>query len=123
MSKGPGKIQNQLITFFQKNSDRYFSTEELCRRVFRVREVEKKHRVSVLRALRRISKLETLNIYRAVWTHSNDDFWFIYGSALNSLLHKAKAENIEIAPAWQDRPRKKRRGISKNRRSPLGRKI
>jgi hypothetical protein len=118
MSKGPGKIQNRLIALFQKNRERYFSTEELCRSVFDVWHVEKKHRVSVLRALKRISKPDRLNIYRAVRTHSNDDFWFIYGPALNSLLHKAKAENIVIAPAKHERPRKKRTrsGTSKDRR-------
>ena len=70
MSKGPGKVQTQLIALFKKNADRYFSTEELCCWAFGVRRVEKKHRVSVLRALKRISEIQALNIYRAVKTHS-----------------------------------------------------
>ena len=120
MSKGPGKVQSQLIAIFRKNADRYYSTEELCCRAFGVRRVEKKHRVSVLRALKRISERQALNIYRAVKTHSNDDLWFIYGrpnSALNSLLHKVGAKNIDIASAHDKRPRKKHQGKSRTRAS------
>jgi hypothetical protein len=110
MSKGPGRVQTELYGIFSNEARRCFSTRELCRKIFGVQRIEKKHRVSVIRALRRISEIQELNIYRAVVTHSIDDFWFIYGgstSALNSLLHKAGARNVNYAPAKDERPRKK----------------
>lgn len=119
MSRGLGKIQSQLFGLFQKNPTRYFSTEQLCRKIFRIRRVEKKHRVSLIRAIKRTSETQTLDIYRAVVKHSNNDLWFIHGrpnAALNSLLHKAGARNVDVAPAKDRRPPKKKKFERSRRR-------
>jgi hypothetical protein len=108
MSRGPGTVQNQLIDIFTKRGDKIFSTLELCRAIFRGAPVEKRHRVSVLRSLK-CRELEALNIYRAVVKGRRDDLWFNRDkakSALNALLHKAKARNIHIVPAKNKRPTK-----------------
>jgi hypothetical protein len=107
MGKGPGFIQRQLIEIFERNGQKIFSTEELCRAIFRVTRVKKKHRVSVLRSLRGMAT--PLNIYRAVVKGRRDDRWFHREkakSALNDLLLNAGARNIDIAPAKDKRPNK-----------------
>jgi hypothetical protein len=109
MSKGPGKIQRQLIEIFTKTESEIFSTEDLCRAIFRVTRVDKKQRVSILRALKSLTELQALNIYRAVLKGHRDDFWFDRDkarSALNIFLHKAGAKNIRIAPVTDRRPSK-----------------
>jgi hypothetical protein len=109
MSKGPGKIQKQLPEIFTKSGSAIFSTDDLCRAIFGVTQVDKSHRVSILRALKSLTKLEALNIYRAVLKGHRDDFWFNRDkakSALNVFLHKAGARNIRIVPAKDRRPSK-----------------
>jgi hypothetical protein len=76
MSRGPGIVQKQLIEIFIKSKRPAFSTQQLCRKVFRIKQVKKKHRVSVLRALKGMSKKTTLNVWRVVLKGRRDDFWF-----------------------------------------------
>jgi hypothetical protein len=97
MSKGPGYIQRQLIDLFARK--RLFRTKDLCREVFRVKYVRKKHRVAVLRALKGMAKTGKLNIWRAVEKNSRDDFWFDYDRSLRKPL-------INTASADKPRPRK-----------------
>lgn len=101
MSRGPGYIQRKLIELLTKNAKPLFSTEDLCSKVYRVRYVRKKHRVAVLRALKRIAKSKKVNVWRAVLKNNRDDFWFDYS--------RAPARRIplpNIAPAFKERPRK-----------------
>ena len=101
MSKGPGKIQKQLIRLFQKNQRRHFSTRQICQRVFRVTLVEKKHRVSILRALKRLSANSKLNLWRAVLKNRRDDFWFNGDQAF-----RRSRPPQTVAPAAKARPKK-----------------
>ena len=51
MSRGPGKIERALETLFRENPSDHFTTTELVERVFPgANRVEKKHRVSTMRA-------------------------------------------------------------------------
>jgi hypothetical protein len=104
MSRGPGSVESQLIGILLKNKKPLLSTDELCRKVFRLRanEVEKKHRVSVLRVLKRLSKRSTLNVWRAVLKGRRDDLWFDYDRAKPGFR-----TSKEMAPAHAPRPRKK----------------
>ena len=101
MSRGPGDVQKQLIEIFAKRRKPAFWTEELCRQVFQVKLVEKKHRVSVIRALKRMSEQSTLNVWRAVLKDHRDDLWFDYDRTPKGLKPHPKS-----APAWHKRPRK-----------------
>jgi hypothetical protein len=76
MSRGPGIIQKQLIEIFSKSQKPFFSSEQLCRKVFQIKQIKKKHRVSVLRALKGMSRSTTLNVWRVVLKGHRDDFWF-----------------------------------------------
>ena len=64
MSGGPGRIQRAIEAALAAEPDNAFNTQDLCERAYRgVNRVDKKHRVAVLRALRRVlarrSDLET----------------------------------------------------------------
>jgi hypothetical protein len=76
MSKGPGYIERQLAEIFAKNPGDPFSTRALCLHVYRTREVQKKHRVSVLRALKKIAKSSMPTLRRRVLKFERDDEWF-----------------------------------------------
>jgi hypothetical protein len=78
MSRGPGRVQQQLIEIFSKKPKAAFSTEQLCRKVFRTENVQKKHRVSVLRALKRMSATAMPDLWRRSIRGNRDDEWFDY---------------------------------------------
>ena len=51
MSKGPGRVSRAIEAILEAEPDNAFSVEDLCDRVYPgINRVEKKHRVSVLRA-------------------------------------------------------------------------
>jgi len=56
MSRGPGKIERAIAALLDGNPDMAVTTEELAERVYGVGTVEKKHTVSLLRALRRLAQ-------------------------------------------------------------------
>jgi len=104
MSKGPGNIERQLLAIFEKNRQGFFSTKQLCRKVYRERLVEKKHRVSVLRALDRMSTWSMPHLWRLVIKGDRDDVWFDYRG-----WPHPNDPPPNGAPAKNKRPRKKRR--------------
>jgi hypothetical protein len=53
MSKGPGRVQRAILALIAANPNGAWTTEDLCRAAYPgVNRVEKKHRLSALRALR-----------------------------------------------------------------------
>lgn len=57
MSRGPGKIERSLDALFRDNPSDHFTTTELVERIFPgVNRVEKKHRVTVMRAGYKVAK-------------------------------------------------------------------
>jgi hypothetical protein len=81
MSRGPGKVQKQLTEIFKKNGKKVLSTEQLCCKVYRKKQIKKKHRVSVLRALKRMSISSMPYLWRRVIKGERDDVWFDYNRA------------------------------------------
>jgi hypothetical protein len=59
MSKGPGRIQQAIKALFAAEPDNAFTTAELCERIYGVvdSDIEKKHRVTVMRAAKAIPSL------------------------------------------------------------------
>ena len=51
MSKGPGKVQCAVRQLLISNPDSAFTIEDICRRVYAIETVEKKHKVAVYRAI------------------------------------------------------------------------
>src|SRR5262249_8004802 len=59
MSKGPGRIQRAIMAAFEAEPDNAFTTVELCERAYPAARVwEKKHRIAVMRAAKKIPKLD-----------------------------------------------------------------
>jgi hypothetical protein len=56
MSKGPGRVERIIEAVFAAEPDNAFTIEDLCDRVYPGEPIEKKHRVSVLRAAKQVAK-------------------------------------------------------------------
>src|SRR5260370_37211150 len=56
MNKGPGRVEKIIEAVFAAEPDNAFTIEDLCDRVYPGELIEKKHRVSVLRAAKRFAK-------------------------------------------------------------------
>jgi hypothetical protein len=100
MSRGAGKIERLIMDLFVEDPSRIESTTDLCRAVYEVEVVDKKHRVSVLRALKSISRKSMPSLTRQVALYErNDDFWF------DARVHPVNGRNV--APARSKRPPKR----------------
>jgi hypothetical protein len=129
MSRGAGSIQRKLLSAFSKASETTaFTTRQLCSLVYGIKasDVEKKHRVSVLRAIKQIShssatpKRAMPTLHRLVKKGERDDRWFRQTSSF-------KKRPINIARATSKRPRKHRRKpeaiLSRLRELPIKRRL
>src|SRR5260370_3477338 len=56
MRKGPGRVEQIIEAVFAAEPDNAFTIEDLCDRVYPGGPIEKKHRVSVLRAAKQVAK-------------------------------------------------------------------
>ena len=59
MSRGPGKIERAIQQLMDSQRNWAWTIEELAEKVYHITRVEKKHRVSVLRAVRRVEERDT----------------------------------------------------------------
>jgi hypothetical protein len=99
MSKGPGHIEAKLVQLFSNQPRAILTTAEICRRVYATPQVDKKHRVAVLRALKRLGRRSMPTLWRMVQKYErSDDLWFDHRSF-------PKRTN-DCAPAASQRPRK-----------------
>jgi hypothetical protein len=62
MSRGPGIVQRRVIAAFQSAPTRHFTVEQLAQVVFLGAQIERKHAVSVRRALKKLQKLPGLDL-------------------------------------------------------------
>jgi hypothetical protein len=77
MSRGLGRIAQALLRIFNESPAETFRTSSLCRLVYGVQRVEKKHRVSVLRAMRTLVSRGEVPIAGWVPEFEKDDVeWF-----------------------------------------------
>jgi hypothetical protein len=56
MSKGPGRVQRKIDSILASNLDDSFTVEELCQRVYEHSQIQKRHRVAVIRAAKAVIK-------------------------------------------------------------------
>jgi hypothetical protein len=55
VSRGPGRVERAITLAFSAEPTRIFTTEDLCRQVYRhLPEIKKKHRVALIRAARKV---------------------------------------------------------------------
>jgi hypothetical protein len=99
MSKGPGNVERRLREVFAREPSGVFTTAALCRRVYGVKEVKKKHRVAVLRALKRLASRSLPWLWRWTAKGERDDAWFDHRA------HPSHAADKRVAT--DKRPRKR----------------
>ncbi|MEH2505626.1 hypothetical protein V1290_004437 [Bradyrhizobium sp. AZCC 1578] len=107
MSRGPGHVERKIVEIFRRTKrSGVLSTYDLCCEVFGTNDVEKKHRVSVLRAMKRISATGEVNIWRIVLRGQPDDVWFNHDEQppLSSEYRSI------VGPARDGRPKKSAKG-------------
>ena len=87
MSRGPGRIERAIKAAFDAEPTRVFTTEHLCARVYPgVDAIEKKHRVSLIRAAKRVIQREPS--WRITRTHlPGAPFLFFNESASSDQQH------------------------------------
>ena len=56
MGRGPGRVEQIIEAVFETEPDNAFTIEDFCDRVYPGEPIEKKHRVSVLRAAKQVAK-------------------------------------------------------------------
>ncbi len=72
-------MQRAILAAFQKASFPAFDTSELCQTVYGTKSIEKKHRVSVIRALRGLSEEPLLILWQWVPGFEKTDIvWYDY---------------------------------------------
>jgi hypothetical protein len=76
MSWGMGHVQRLLVQLLETHPCQEFSTSELCEHIYGKVEIEKKHRVAVIRAIKALSRGRILLIWRSVLLRERtDDLW------------------------------------------------
>lgn len=77
MSKGLGRIAQSIYATLNQPKRHTYTTSELCRVVYNIKEVKKKHRVAVLRALRTLAKRNLVPIWYRIPKYEQADLeWF-----------------------------------------------
>jgi hypothetical protein len=93
MSNGPGSVERCLREVFAKEPKGVFTTEMLCRRVYGEKKIEKKHRVAVLRALKRLAERSLPTLWRRVQKFERDDLWFDYRAYPSRAVDRGSAKD------------------------------
>jgi hypothetical protein len=95
MSKGPGRVERAIIAAFKAEPDRAFTTEELALAVYAgLNRAEKKHRVAVLRAMRRLrSGHPEMGEFRSE-TLGGQAVYFNRTSVTSYAMARAKADRL-----------------------------
>ncbi len=85
MSRGPGRIERAIKAVFDAEPTRVFTTEHLCAQVYAgVPAIEKKHRVSLIRAAKHVIQRE--HNWRMTRTHMpGAPFLFFNGAIVDSV--------------------------------------
>jgi hypothetical protein len=64
MSRGPGRVQQEIAALIAANPDGAWTTADLCQHIYGVKTAEKKHRVAVVRALERMDLPPLWKVWR-----------------------------------------------------------
>ena len=88
MSRGPGKIERAILALMQEQPDHAWTTEDLAENIYAgANKIEKKHRVSILRAMQSVTK--------------NDPDWFLWRSEIRGgtivLMNYASVRSYGLA--------------------------
>ena len=82
MSRGPGRVERAIKAAFEAEPTRVFTTEYLCNHVYAgTPKIEKKHRVSLIRAAKRVLQRESN--WRMTRTHMPGAPFLFFNEALS----------------------------------------
>jgi hypothetical protein len=101
MSRGLGKVQIIIKELFKEDPRAIYSTERLCCLVYGVDQVDKKHRVAVLRAIKSLARQSMPYLARAVHNNERNDSWYDW--------REWPTRSLKFDKAISDRPLKKNR--------------
>jgi hypothetical protein len=94
MSKGPGRIERAIAGILDRSPDNAFTTEELCEKVYRTKQVQRKHRVAVLRAAASLAKRrDTLGVWVSDVLGSTKVYYTI-DNVMSYGMARLKADNF-----------------------------
>ncbi|SHJ89837.1 hypothetical protein SAMN05444159_1834 [Bradyrhizobium lablabi] len=89
MSRGIGRVGAKLLAIFVDEPADFHPTSKLCKRVYGVAKVEKKHRVAVLRGMQTLVERDKVSIWRLRLENEKcDDEWF-NGSRIRAPRHSS----------------------------------
>ncbi len=95
MSRGPGRVERAIKAAFEAEPTRVFTTEYLCNHVYAgTPKIEKKHRVSLIRAAKRVLQRE--RNWRMTRTHMPGAPFLFF--------NEANSEHIDVAGPHGLRP-------------------
>ena len=87
MSRGPGRVERAIKAAFDAEPTRVFTTEYLCAHVYAgATKIEKKHRVSLIRAAKRVLQRE-LN-WRMTRTHKPGAPFLFFNTAVRHSIEE-----------------------------------
>ena len=93
MSKGLGRVELQLRSVCLDEPPDFFPTTMLCQRIYGISNVEKKHRVAVLRGMKSLAERGEVNIWRLkLKREKSDDEWF-NGNRISAPRHSSPLRN------------------------------
>jgi hypothetical protein len=93
MSRGPGRIERAIGDILGAELDNAFTAEELCERVYPGVPVEKKHRISVIRAVKKLA-MHRSEIGRLTGDGLGSKFVFYRRDSVNSYaMARLKCDN------------------------------
>jgi hypothetical protein len=94
MSKGPGRIERAIAGILDRSPGNAFTTEELCEKVYRTKQVQRKHRVAVLRAAASLAKRrDTLGVLSSE-TLGYTKVYYTIDNVLSYGMARLKADNL-----------------------------
>jgi hypothetical protein len=77
MSRGLGRVAAKLLSILVEEPADFHPTSALCKRVYGIANVEKKHRVAVLRGMQTLVERNSVSIWRLRLENEKcDDEWF-----------------------------------------------
>ena len=102
MSRGPGRVERAIKAAFEAEPTRVFTTEYLCTHVYAgATRIEKKHRVSLIRAAKRVVQREPN--WRMTRTHMPGAPFLFFNEAVNEHADIAGPHGLRHMPTQLQR--------------------
>ena len=93
MSRGPGRVERAIEAILTWEADNAFSVADLCKRIYpRIKRIDKKHRVSVLRAARKLAQRRDTLDTMGSWTRGGAVVYYNLDNVMSYAMARLKAD-------------------------------